>query len=101
MRHSSSAVAAIINPVAGPVGTRAGRTGAKALVQGVCAAAQLSCEVAFTERAGHARELAADFLGRGFSPIIAWGGDGTVNEIGSAVAFRHSALRIVPAGCGY
>ena len=100
MRHSSSAVAAIINPVAGPVGARAGRTGSEALLQGVCAAAQLSCEVAFTERAGHARELAANFLGRGFSPIIAWGGDGTVNEVGSALAFRDSALGIVPAGSG-
>jgi diacylglycerol kinase (ATP) len=100
MRHSSSAVAAIINPVAGPVGARAGRTGSEALLQGVCAAAQLSCEVAFTERAGHARELATDFLGRGFSPIIAWGGDGTVNEVGSALAFRDSALGIVPAGSG-
>lgn len=100
MRRSSSPVAAIVNPVSGPTRARAGRTGAEALLRRVCASSQLSCEVAFTERAGHARELAADFLGRGFSPIIAWGGDGTVNEVGSALAFRDSALGVVPAGSG-
>jgi YegS/Rv2252/BmrU family lipid kinase len=100
MRRSSSPVAAIINPVAGPIGDRAGRAEGEALLRDMCASAQLSCEVAFTERAGHARDLASDFLGRGFSPIIAWGGDGTVNEVGSALAFQDSALAIVPAGSG-
>jgi diacylglycerol kinase (ATP) len=54
----------------------------------------------YTTHAGHGRELAAEFVKRGFSPIIAWGGDGTVNEIASAVAFQDAALGIVPAGSG-
>ena len=60
----------------------------------------MSCEVAFTERPGHAGELAADFHHRGFSPIIAWGGDGTVNEVASALAFRDGVMAIVPTGSG-
>ena len=100
MCRTPSPVAAIMNPVAGPVASRAGRAEAAALLERVCAAASLSCEVAFTERAGHAGELATGFRGRGFSPIIAWGGDGTVNEVGSALAFQDSVLGIVPAGSG-
>ena len=100
MSRTRSPVAAIINPVAGPVASRAGRAEAAALLERVCAAASLPCEVAFTERVGHAGELATSFHGRAFSPIIAWGGDGTVNEVGSALAFQNSVLGIVPAGSG-
>jgi YegS/Rv2252/BmrU family lipid kinase len=32
--------------------------------------------------------------------VIAWGGDGTVNEVGSAVAFHPVTLGIVPGGSG-
>jgi YegS/Rv2252/BmrU family lipid kinase len=62
--------------------------------------ANVNGEVVFTAHAGHGRELAAAFVKRGFSPVIAWGGDGTVNEIASAVAFHDAALGIVPAGSG-
>ncbi len=100
MRCTPSPVAAIVNPVAGPVASRVSRSDAAALLARVCASAGLSFEVACTERAGHAGELAAGFQGRGFSPIIAWGGDGTVNEVGSALAFQDNALGIVPRGSG-
>jgi YegS/Rv2252/BmrU family lipid kinase len=51
-------------------------------------------------RGGHARELALAALGRGVSLCIAWGGDGTVNEVASALAFTSASLGIVPSGSG-
>jgi len=32
--------------------------------------------------------------------VLAWGGDGTVNEVGSALAFRDATLGIIPSGSG-
>jgi YegS/Rv2252/BmrU family lipid kinase len=31
---------------------------------------------------------------------VAWGGDGTVNEVASALAFREASLGVVPSGSG-
>ena len=56
--------------------------------------------IAVTERARHAYELAAAAASAGVDVIIAWGGDGTVNEIGSAIAGSSSALAVIPAGSG-
>ena len=53
-----------------------------------------------TERHGHARELAVAALRRGATTFVAWGGDGTVNEVGSALVGSDAALAIVPSGSG-
>ena len=57
-------------------------------------------EVFVTERAGHARELTKAAVARGSRLVIAWGGDGTINEIASALVFGEIPLGIVPAGSG-
>ena len=57
-------------------------------------------EVFVTERAGHARELALAALGRGVTLCVAWGGDGTVNEVASALAFTPASVAIIPSGSG-
>lgn len=56
--------------------------------------------VFITERPGHARELAIAATARGISTIVAWGGDGTMNEIASAIAFTETVLTLVPSGSG-
>src|SRR4051812_44329184 len=64
------------------------------------AARNFAVDVCVTTHAGHARELAEAALQRGADTIIAWGGDGTVNEVASALAFRPVTLAIIPSGSG-
>ncbi len=71
-----------------------------ALAGSLLRARGLDVEAQFTERPGHGRELAASMLARGVSLVIAWGGDGTVNEVASALAFRDASLAVVPGGSG-
>ena len=94
-----SPLAFIINPVAGSSGRWRPADPAGA-IRRRCAAAGADHEVAFTERPGHGRELAATLAGRGFSPVVAWGGGGTVNEVASALMRRGAVRGIVPAGSG-
>jgi YegS/Rv2252/BmrU family lipid kinase len=92
-------VAVIINPISG--GARPGAARAKAqLALAVVEAHGDRPEVFVTERVGHARELAAAALDRGVRLVIAWGGDGTISEVASALVFGEVPLGIVPAGSG-
>jgi diacylglycerol kinase (ATP) len=59
-----------------------------------------AADVRITERAGHARDLAASAAARGARMVIAWGGDGTINEVASALAFGDVPLGIVASGSG-
>ena len=71
-----------------------------ALVREVLGRHGLGPTVHVTERAGHARELAAGAAADGADLVIVWGGDGTVNEAGSALVGSRTALGLVPAGSG-
>ena len=100
MNDTAPKVAVIINPISG-----AGRRRDVARVRAEHAAAlveqrRLNAEVFVTERPGHARELAGAALRRGVTTFVAWGGDGTVNEIGSALVGSDATLAIVPSGSG-
>jgi len=57
-------------------------------------------DIQVTDRSGRARELAQAAVKRGVGRVVAWGGDGTVNEIASALAFGAVPLGLVPAGSG-
>lgn len=54
-------------------------------------------EVAFTERPGHATELARN---TDADIVVAMGGDGTVNEVASGLIGTNKVLAIVPCGSG-
>jgi diacylglycerol kinase (ATP) len=57
-------------------------------------------EVNFTEYPGHAFEIASDKVKQGMKWIVAVGGDGTVNEVASALVNTQCKLGIIPAGSG-
>jgi YegS/Rv2252/BmrU family lipid kinase len=92
-------VAIIINPIAGGARPDAARARAE-LASAVVQRHGDSVEVFLTERAGHARELARRAVARGVRLVMAWGGDGTINEVVCALAFGSVPLGIVPAGSG-
>ena len=89
----------IINPISGGASPRAARARAL-LARAVVDAHGDPVEVLLTEGVGHARELAASAVRRGARLVFAWGGDGTINEIASALAFDDVPLGIIPAGSG-
>ncbi|HPR30676.1 MAG TPA: diacylglycerol kinase family lipid kinase [Prolixibacteraceae bacterium] len=61
----------------------------------------LEGEIMFTRCKGHATELAREALERGFRNIVAVGGDGTLNEVATALVHNNEAvLGIIPAGTG-
>ena len=89
----------IINPIAGVGHT--GEAGRRAtLAREVLSRCRIDGEVNVTKRPGHGRELARSLVERGAATVVAWGGDGTVNEVASEVAFHGLNLGIVPAGSG-
>ena len=91
-------VAVVINPVSG---RRRGEGAARvALASRGLAAARLDGEVVLTSRAGDGRRLAAEAVARGCDRVVAWGGDGTVNEVASALIGTRTSLGIVPSGSG-
>jgi diacylglycerol kinase family enzyme len=92
-------VTVIINPVAGGRRPDAARKLAETASATLTAAGQ-DWEVLVTERRGHAGELARRARGRGARLVVAWGGDGTVNEVASELAFSDTPLAIVPSGSG-
>lgn len=92
--------AVIINPISG-TGGRAGVARARAAQAAALLEARgLEVDVCVSASRGHARDLAEAALQRGASTVVAWGGDGTVNEVASALAFHDAALAIVPSGSG-
>ena len=54
----------------------------------------------FTERVGHASELARRQIKKGIPCIVAVGGDGTVNEVAVAVRDTPAVMGVVPCGSG-
>ena len=89
----------IINPISGGVRPETARARAE-LASAIVDRHGDPAQVFVTERAGHAREIAKAAVTRGARLVMAWGGDGTINEVASALAFGDVPLGIVPAGSG-
>jgi diacylglycerol kinase family enzyme len=70
------------------------------LVKRVCEKNSASCSIEFTQRKGHAIELAREAQTRGFDEVIAVGGDGTMNEVARGLIDSKIPMGIVPRGSG-
>jgi YegS/Rv2252/BmrU family lipid kinase len=91
----------IINPISGAGGRADAGTARARLASTLLARHGIRPRVFVTERVGHAGVLAAMLAADGVPLVFAWGGDGTVNEVGTALTGSPaSALAIVPAGSG-
>jgi diacylglycerol kinase (ATP) len=99
-RQPSDRAAVIINPISGTGGRPEVARRRAELAAALMSRSGVAGDIFVTERPGHARDLAQAVLAQGVSLVVAWGGDGTVNEVASALAFRDAALAIVPSGSG-
>jgi diacylglycerol kinase (ATP) len=87
----------IYNPKSGDVGRKPALL---ARVRREVAAHYPDCEIAPTERRGHAGELARQAVAEGCGTVLAFGGDGTMNEIAQALMDTPAVMGLVPAGSG-
>jgi diacylglycerol kinase (ATP) len=90
----------IINPVAGGRKSLAPRLREAAARRALDQAGIEGGRVVLTERAGHGLELARSAVEEGRTVVVAWGGDGTINEVARALVGTRCALGIVRAGSG-
>jgi diacylglycerol kinase (ATP) len=93
-------IVAIINPISGAGADRAAASRRVALVRAEAERRGLHADIHVTERAGHARELAAQSAAARADLVIVWGGDGTLNEAGAGLLGSETAIGLVPAGSG-
>lgn len=86
----------ILNPISGT----ANKTGIPYLIDTIIDKERFDCTTVFTERAGHASELAKKAAEEGADIVVAVGGDGTVNEVARGITDTKTALGIIPCGSG-
>jgi diacylglycerol kinase family enzyme len=55
-------------------------------------------EIVETNRRGHASRFAQDAARRGVDLVVAFGGDGTLNEVATGIAGTETALGVLPGG---
>ncbi|HEX4035490.1 MAG TPA: diacylglycerol kinase family protein [Solirubrobacteraceae bacterium] len=82
----------IVNPFATTVSDRLRNLVVHAL------SARYSVEAVDTQRRGHASELAREAAAEGYDVVIAFGGDGTVNEAANGLAGSSTPLTCLPGG---
>ena len=96
MEEKRRHILAIINPVSGTVS----KDKIPRLIDTVVHSARNDVSIIATEYPGHACEIAAQAVKDKVDIVVAIGGDGTVNEVGSAVCGTDTAMAIVPVGSG-
>ncbi len=93
-------ISIIVNPTAGPAWRRMAPDQVEAYTRAVIDHHAADAWVVYSKGPGHAHDLAHEAVAGGAHVVVAWGGDGTVNEVASAVLYGRASLGIVPVGSG-
>ncbi len=88
---------AIINPISG---THSGKEYVPEVIERVIDPKKYEVTVRFTQYAGHATTLARQAIEDNYYGVLVIGGDGTINEIATALRNSNVALGIIPCGSG-
>jgi diacylglycerol kinase (ATP) len=89
-------IAFIVNPISGG----RNKSGFEEMVRKSLDLNNYDPIVSYTEKPGHACDLAKQALEQNIKKIIAVGGDGTVNEVAKTILNSEAALGIIPFGSG-
>lgn len=89
----------VINPIAGPGRART-IDSCIALAKDTLARGGFEADVRITTGPADAQRHAAAAVEAGHQLVVAWGGDGTVNGVGAALAGTRVPLAIIPGGSG-
>lgn len=89
-----STIPVILNPIAG--GGRLLRQ--RPDLEATARAAGVDLEWWMTDHKGHAEELGAKAVEYGFPLVMAWGGDGTYNEVARGLVGSSTSMGILPGG---
>ncbi|MBN2609943.1 MAG: diacylglycerol kinase family lipid kinase [Bacteroidales bacterium] len=95
-KKSAERIIFIINPVSGTYR----KDNIESLIIGNINRDRFEPEVVRTRYKGHATKITMKAVSEGVRKIVAVGGDGTVNEVASALVGTKSALGIIPGGSG-
>ena len=85
----------IINPISG--GKK--KDGVPELIEKYLDAELFEAVIVFSDGVAHARQIAKETVNK-FGLIVAVGGDGTINEVASAIVGSDTVLGIIPYGSG-
>ncbi len=86
----------IMNPISGTQS----KAGIPEVIEKKLDKTAFSYSIAYTERPGHATEMALRAAAQGIDIVVAVGGDGTVNEVGRGLLGTRTAMAILPCGSG-
>lgn len=89
----------VINPIAGPGRSRT-LDACTALARESLGRGGFAVDVHITTGPDDAQRFAAAAVSAGHELVAAWGGDGTVNGVGAALAGSPVAMAIIPGGSG-
>jgi len=86
----------VINPVSG----KKSKDFVPALIKQTFCEEHYDLKIIYTLFSGEATHIVKQYFNKGYKKVVAVGGDGTVNEVASAITETDAVLGIVPTGSG-